>query len=131
MIDNPTNCPPQVRVGDIKAFAAARPAWQNRLAVAPEIPTVEEAGLPGFYLSHWHGLWVAPSWRLWQIQPCVSASPTLARKFLRATSGRRKRSAVCTENSDSNVLVMQAGDQGMRYDASGALNRARDGRILV
>jgi tripartite-type tricarboxylate transporter receptor subunit TctC len=40
MIDNPTNCPPQVRVGDIKAFAAARPAWQNRLAVAPEIPTV-------------------------------------------------------------------------------------------
>ena len=38
---------------------------------------------------------------------------------------------VCTENSDSNVLVMQAADQGMRYDASGALNRARDGRVLV
>jgi len=26
---------------------------------------------------------------------------------------------------------MQAADQGIRYDASGALNRARDGRILV
>jgi hypothetical protein len=39
--------------------------------------------------------------------------------------------AVCTENLDSNVLVMQAADQGMRYDASGALNWARDGRILV
>jgi len=38
---------------------------------------------------------------------------------------------VCTENSDSNVLVMQAADQGIRYDASGALNRARDGRVLV
>ncbi len=38
---------------------------------------------------------------------------------------------MCTENSDSNVLVMQAADQGMRYDASGALNRTRDGRILV
>src|SRR5260221_4736681 len=38
---------------------------------------------------------------------------------------------VCTENSDSNVLVMQAAHQGMRYDGSGALNRARDGRILV
>ncbi len=38
---------------------------------------------------------------------------------------------VCTENSDSNVLVMHAADQGMRYDASGALNRARDGRVLV
>jgi hypothetical protein len=43
----------------------------------------------------------------------------------------RKIWGVCTENSDSNVLVMQAADQGMRYDASGALNRARDGRILV
>ncbi len=38
---------------------------------------------------------------------------------------------VCTENSDSNVLVMHAADEGMRYDASGALNRARDRRILV
>ena len=29
-----------------------------RLASAPEIPTVDEAGLPGFYASFWHGLWV-------------------------------------------------------------------------
>jgi len=24
---------------------------------APDIPTVDEAGLPGFYISVWHGLW--------------------------------------------------------------------------
>jgi tripartite-type tricarboxylate transporter receptor subunit TctC len=29
----------------------------TRLAAAPEIPTVDEAGLPGFYLAPWHGLW--------------------------------------------------------------------------
>ncbi len=29
------------------------------------------------------------------------------------------------------VRGVQAADQGMRYDASGALNRARDGRVLV
>jgi tripartite-type tricarboxylate transporter receptor subunit TctC len=29
-----------------------------RLASVPEIPTVDEAGLPGFYASMWHGLWV-------------------------------------------------------------------------
>jgi tripartite-type tricarboxylate transporter receptor subunit TctC len=28
------------------------------LALAPNIPTTDEAGLPGFYLSYWHGLWV-------------------------------------------------------------------------
>jgi hypothetical protein len=59
-----------------------------------------------------------------------------AKDALRAVSSHLARSRldsdlVCTENSDSNVLVMQAADQGMRYDASGALNRARDGRILV
>jgi tripartite-type tricarboxylate transporter receptor subunit TctC len=30
----------------------------KRLASAPDIPTVDEAGLPGFYISVWHGLWV-------------------------------------------------------------------------
>jgi tripartite-type tricarboxylate transporter receptor subunit TctC len=25
--------------------------------VVPEIPTVDEAGLPGFYMSNWHGIW--------------------------------------------------------------------------
>ena len=28
-----------------------------RLASAPDIPTVDEAGLPGLYISYWHGIW--------------------------------------------------------------------------
>jgi tripartite-type tricarboxylate transporter receptor subunit TctC len=27
-------------------------------AAAPDIPTTDEAGLPGFYIAVWHGLWV-------------------------------------------------------------------------
>jgi tripartite-type tricarboxylate transporter receptor subunit TctC len=27
------------------------------MANAPNVPTTDEAGLPGFYLSYWHGLW--------------------------------------------------------------------------
>ena len=27
------------------------------MAAAPDIPTVDEAGLPGFYVSIWQGLW--------------------------------------------------------------------------
>jgi tripartite-type tricarboxylate transporter receptor subunit TctC len=30
---------------------------QARLPQAPNIPTVDEAGLPGFYLSSWNGIW--------------------------------------------------------------------------
>jgi tripartite-type tricarboxylate transporter receptor subunit TctC len=26
--------------------------------VAPDIPTTDEAGLPGFYFSFWHAFWV-------------------------------------------------------------------------
>jgi tripartite-type tricarboxylate transporter receptor subunit TctC len=45
---------PQVRAGKIKAYAVTA---KNRLAAAPDIPTVDEAGLPGFYFSVWTGLW--------------------------------------------------------------------------
>src|SRR6266568_1880620 len=39
---------------------------------------------------------------------------------------------VCvTENSDSNILMMQSADHGMRHDVSDPLNRAGGWRILV
>jgi tripartite-type tricarboxylate transporter receptor subunit TctC len=44
----------QVRSGKIKAFAVTA---KSRLAAAPEIPSVDEAGLPGFYTTFWFGLW--------------------------------------------------------------------------
>ena len=44
----------QVRAGKIKAFAVTA---KERLQSPPEVPTVDEAGLPGLYISVWHGLW--------------------------------------------------------------------------
>jgi len=55
MFDQASNSLPAVRAGKIKAFAVTS---RKRLASAPDIPTVDEAGLPGFYVSVWHGLWV-------------------------------------------------------------------------
>ena len=46
---------PQVRAGTIKAYAVTA---KRRLAGAPHIPTVDEAGLPGFYTASWYGTWV-------------------------------------------------------------------------
>ena len=55
MLDQASNILPNVRAGQIKAYAVTANA---RLASAPDIPTVDEAGLPGFYISVWHAIWV-------------------------------------------------------------------------
>jgi tripartite-type tricarboxylate transporter receptor subunit TctC len=49
-----SNALPQIRAGKIKAYAITSKA---HLDVAPEIPTADEAGLPGFYVSVWRGVW--------------------------------------------------------------------------
>jgi tripartite-type tricarboxylate transporter receptor subunit TctC len=53
--DQPTGALAHVRSGAIKAYAVTA---KTRMASAPDIPTVDAAGLPGFYASIWHGLWV-------------------------------------------------------------------------
>jgi tripartite-type tricarboxylate transporter receptor subunit TctC len=55
MIETPVTGLPQVRAGTIKAFAVTA---KRRLDAAPDIPTVDEAGLPGFYTSAWYAMWV-------------------------------------------------------------------------
>ena len=45
---------PQVKAGSIRAYGVTS---KTRLVSAPEIPTANEAGVPDFYLSVWHGLW--------------------------------------------------------------------------
>ena len=55
LLDTPAVSLPQVQAGTIKAYAVTA---KSRVAVAPDIPTVDEAGLPGFYFSFWHAIWV-------------------------------------------------------------------------
>jgi tripartite-type tricarboxylate transporter receptor subunit TctC len=50
-----SNITVHVKSGRIKAYAVTAKTRQD---AAPEIPTVDEAGLPGFYTSVWHGFWV-------------------------------------------------------------------------
>lgn len=44
----------KVRDGAIKAYAVTS---RSRLVIAPDIPTANEAGLPGFYATVWFGFW--------------------------------------------------------------------------
>jgi tripartite-type tricarboxylate transporter receptor subunit TctC len=53
MFDQAANSLPQVRGRTIRAYAVTA---KKRLVSAPDIPTVDEAGLPDFYIAVWHGL---------------------------------------------------------------------------
>jgi tripartite-type tricarboxylate transporter receptor subunit TctC len=44
----------QYRAGQLKAYMVMAAA---RWPAAPDVPTIDEAGLPGLYASFWHGLW--------------------------------------------------------------------------
>jgi tripartite-type tricarboxylate transporter receptor subunit TctC len=55
IVDQASNSMNQVRAGTIKAYAVTA---KTRLSSAPDIPTVDEAGVPGFHMSIWYGLWV-------------------------------------------------------------------------
>ena len=58
MFDQASNSLPQVRSGKIKAVAVTA---KTRLSSAPDIPTVDEAGVTGLYVAVWHGIWAPKS----------------------------------------------------------------------
>ncbi|MGG5811537.1 Bug family tripartite tricarboxylate transporter substrate binding protein [Falsiroseomonas sp. CW058] len=45
---------PLVQAGRLRAFAVTSP---TRSAAAPEVPTVDEAGLPGLHFTLWYAVW--------------------------------------------------------------------------
>ncbi len=53
MFDNLANAMPQVKAGKLKALAVTT---AQRSKLAPELPTMAEAGLQGFDISTWFGL---------------------------------------------------------------------------
>ena len=53
-LDTPATSMSHVRAGFIKAYAVTD---KKRAAMAPDVPTTDEAGLPGFYFTFWHALW--------------------------------------------------------------------------
>jgi tripartite-type tricarboxylate transporter receptor subunit TctC len=54
MLDTPAVSGSLVTSGALKAYAVTA---KNRIAAVPDLPTTDEAGLPGFYFSFWHALW--------------------------------------------------------------------------
>src|SRR4051794_28195720 len=55
IVDQASNSLPQVQAKTIRAYAVTD---SKRLAALPDVPSVDEAGLPGFHVSLWSGMWV-------------------------------------------------------------------------
>jgi len=54
LLDTPAVSLPHVKSGDLKTYAVTA---KSRLAIAPDIPTTDEAGMPGYYFYFWHAMW--------------------------------------------------------------------------
>jgi tripartite-type tricarboxylate transporter receptor subunit TctC len=55
MIEPSSNFQSLVRAGSVTPYAVT---GKTRLSWARDVPTADEAGLPGFFASLWYGLWV-------------------------------------------------------------------------
>src|SRR6202795_4541304 len=55
IVDQTSNSISQVRAGTIRAYAVTD---TKRVESVPDIPTTDEAGLAGFHMTLWSGLWV-------------------------------------------------------------------------
>lgn len=54
MCDQTTNTTSQIKSGKVKAYAVTT---KTRVPSLPNLPTMDEAGLPGFEVAVWHGLY--------------------------------------------------------------------------
>jgi len=54
MFDQGANALGQVRNGAIKSYAVLS---KDRWSALPNVPSIDEAGVPSLYVSYWHGLW--------------------------------------------------------------------------
>jgi tripartite-type tricarboxylate transporter receptor subunit TctC len=99
---------PLVRNGQIRAYAITTKA---RAASAPDIPTVDEAGLPGLYFSTWNAFW-APK-----------GTPAAAIAKLNAAAKEAMADPTVRKRITDLALEMPASDQ-LAPEALGALQKA-------
>jgi tripartite-type tricarboxylate transporter receptor subunit TctC len=84
MCDQTTNTTSQIKAGEIKAFGVTT---KTRVASLPDVPTMDEAGLPGFEVSVWHGLYAPKGTAQPVIEKLTAAlqaalkDPTVAARF--------------------------------------------------
>jgi tripartite-type tricarboxylate transporter receptor subunit TctC len=91
---------PQIRAGKVKAFGVTSPA---RVKAAPEIPTIAEAGLPGYAATGWFSVVV----RAGTPAPIVDKLNAVLTAYLKRDDVRDKLEAHAIEPLTSTPAGME------------------------
>ena len=94
---------------------------KNRLAGAPQIPSVDEAGLPGFYDSVWSGIWAPKG----TPQPIVDKLHTEIQKALADPAVKQKIAAAAGAPLDMPLADITPFLQGEIAKWADVVKRAR------
>lgn len=84
MCDQSTNTSGQIKSGNIKAYGVT---VDKRLGSLPDLPTLAEAGLDGFEVSIWHGIWApkgTPAAAVSKLEAALQAAltdPNVVKRF--------------------------------------------------
>jgi tripartite-type tricarboxylate transporter receptor subunit TctC len=108
MCDQTTNTTKQILGGTIKAYAVTSP---KRLDVLPDVPTTEEAGLPGMQVGIWHGLY-APKGTPAEVTDRLSKSLQLALKDPNVAARFAELGTVPSSDADATPAALKAKLEG-------------------
>ena len=90
---------PLARAGKVRALGVAT---EQRIAAAPELPTIAESGLPGFEVSSWSGLFVP-----------VRTPPEIVRKISADTVAALADPAIKDKLDTLGVVVVGSTPEGL------------------
>ena len=132
MFDQASHSLPFLRKGAIKSYGITS---KTRTASAPDIPTTDEGGLPGFHSANWYGLWAPKGTpkdivvrlnravsRRWPIRLSPSGFPTRASTCRPPTSARPRRSPPSTRPRSRNGGRSSRRPASRRNDAACSLH---------
>ena len=134
-IDNMPALLPQVKAGKLRALAVAGEA---RSSAAPDIPTIQEAGLPGFVVPAWKGLLApkgTPRARDRQIKCCGGRGARDARRArtddrARRRAGRHHARAVRRADQDRDRHLGEADQVDWHQDRLSARAVSNDANLF-
>ena len=104
MCDQTTNTTKQITGGTIKGYAVTT---AKRVDALPDLPTAEEAGLPGFQVSVWHGIY-APKGTPAEITERLSKSLQLALKDPNVVDSFAKLGTTPSPEADATPAALKA-----------------------
>lgn len=100
MFDQGANATEQIRSGAIRAYATMA---KSRWFAVPDVPTIDEAGIPGLHVSYWHAMWAPKG----TPEPIIARLNDAVRKALADQNVRKRLEAIGHEIAPPELQTPQ------------------------